>query len=300
MNFSELWITSFPSGTQTQRQGFTLIEGLVVIVIILILATLSFTALNAFKPRKDLATCATQLAQFGRASLQYANDWNGAMPSQRHLRGDQGPESDFFLIGYLQINAQRYLDDQADPSRSPAIDPYFKCPSMLRFNPDLQLATGASPSRYSYRSQFLHMFTYNSPGSNNNLTYPTTKMNPRRSLLFCGSSGEHVLGNQWNDCWMDITRPPIFPHLTSPSRNQGLGDGLGTSRLRFYTQGTCNVLQFDGSVAALVFFNVLTQPVATYDASKHMILGTTASSATRGIPAALQKDFNAFWYGRSF
>jgi len=59
------------------RQGFTLIELLVVIAIIAILASILFPAFTAARESARRSACMSNLKQFGLASIQYFDDYDG-------------------------------------------------------------------------------------------------------------------------------------------------------------------------------------------------------------------------------
>jgi prepilin-type N-terminal cleavage/methylation domain-containing protein len=63
------------------RQGFTLMELLVVIAIIAILAALLLPALAAAKQRAQVVQCTSNFRQIGVAYLLYVDDNNGVVPS---------------------------------------------------------------------------------------------------------------------------------------------------------------------------------------------------------------------------
>lgn len=62
------------------RKGFTLVELLVVIVIIAVLASLSFFGFSKVRSKARGATCASNLRQIGTAMLAYAGDNSGQLP----------------------------------------------------------------------------------------------------------------------------------------------------------------------------------------------------------------------------
>src|SRR4051812_33595094 len=63
-----------------RRPGFTLIELLVVIAIIAILAAILFPVFAQARESARKATCSANLHQFAMAVMQYAGDYDEAMP----------------------------------------------------------------------------------------------------------------------------------------------------------------------------------------------------------------------------
>ncbi|MFC7339366.1 type II secretion system protein [Haloferula chungangensis] len=64
-------------------RGFTLVELMVVVVIILVLGSLAFVATKSVKSRVDQAVCANNMRQIGIALQAYADD-HGEYPSTAH------------------------------------------------------------------------------------------------------------------------------------------------------------------------------------------------------------------------
>jgi len=73
------------------EKGFTLVELMIVVAIIIILAILSLFGASKFKSRARGATCASNLRQIGSAILAYAVDNNGQLPplEDRTAEGDK-------------------------------------------------------------------------------------------------------------------------------------------------------------------------------------------------------------------
>jgi prepilin-type N-terminal cleavage/methylation domain-containing protein/prepilin-type processing-associated H-X9-DG protein len=70
------------------RRGFTLIELLVVIAIIAILASILFPVFAKAREKARQTACLSNLKQLGLASLQYAQDYDEALPPYRTPTGN--------------------------------------------------------------------------------------------------------------------------------------------------------------------------------------------------------------------
>ena len=63
-----------------RNQGFTIVELLVVITVILLLAALVLPALSRSRRTAIRMLCLNNLHQVSLASIAYADDWNGNFP----------------------------------------------------------------------------------------------------------------------------------------------------------------------------------------------------------------------------
>lgn len=79
---SERWVMAGPS-----QRGFSLIELIVVLSILLVLSALSLPAFHAVQSAANQTACASNMRQIGLALLQYANDHDGILPQSTHSTG---------------------------------------------------------------------------------------------------------------------------------------------------------------------------------------------------------------------
>ena len=103
----------FPKGggtmaTRTRRQGFTLVELLVVMAIIAILIALLFPAIQAVREAARKNTCRNNLSNLGKALHLYAGDHRGKLPPASSKKLDQmsipgSPEGGFSWISKILI-----------------------------------------------------------------------------------------------------------------------------------------------------------------------------------------------------
>src|SRR5580692_11312853 len=115
------------------RQGFTLVELLVVMTIIAILASLLLPVLSHAKEKGYRAQCVNNFKQLGAAIQMYADDHGDQLP---------GPIWQGFYEMYDNQNARRlsfyiatYMGQSA-PSQTPQSNLLARCPSAaLRWGP---------------------------------------------------------------------------------------------------------------------------------------------------------------------
>ena len=147
-----------------RRSGFTLIELLVVIGIIAVLAGLLFPAFRRVRDQASAATCASNLAQIGKAFVMYAQE-NGRFP----YHADWNPPHPEDWI-HWQPGAGR---DPNNVTKSSAIAKYlgnfnpslFRCPADNVTNRRKFDGGKVGPVRYEFSYSMNGLFASYAPGS---------------------------------------------------------------------------------------------------------------------------------------
>ncbi len=130
-------------GSHRRLDGFTLIELLVVISIIALLISILLPALTAVREAANRTACMNNLRQITLGSFNYAEDFQGRMPSRFHTNWNEGR-----TFHASQLNDGGYVDapswefegsDPFNPDDAPgpnlSTDNVWVCPSTsnLRF-----------------------------------------------------------------------------------------------------------------------------------------------------------------------
>ncbi|PAW77499.1 MAG: hypothetical protein B9S32_10910 [Verrucomicrobia bacterium Tous-C9LFEB] len=82
-----------------QRRGFTLVEMLVVISVILVLSTLAMSGFRSAMNMSRSAKCMGNLRQLGEGILLYAADNNNFLPPA-YISGNNGPDNNWYYAIY--------------------------------------------------------------------------------------------------------------------------------------------------------------------------------------------------------
>lgn len=129
------------------RKGFTLVELLVVVVLIIALTALSFQVLSSSSAKTDMMRCATNMKDLWVGAKQYADDWNGRLPANGMYDDTDTPEDE--SQGWM-VALSSYIYGPGG-IKLPLLDGKFRCPSdrtVARY--DAAERIPASPETVSY------------------------------------------------------------------------------------------------------------------------------------------------------
>jgi prepilin-type N-terminal cleavage/methylation domain-containing protein/prepilin-type processing-associated H-X9-DG protein len=134
-----------------QHKGFTLTELLVVILIIVVLASLSFSVLSRMRHSADKVVVTRNLAQLQLANIAYASDHNGGFVPVREFDDKGSSYNAWFQNQDFMDNLKGY---SADPLANGKVDstlpPGMLDPAALRAKRRNYLSIAAS---YGYNSE---------------------------------------------------------------------------------------------------------------------------------------------------
>ncbi len=230
VGFGERGKTSFPvkrSFSPLPKSAFTLIELLVVIAIIAILAAILLPALNSARERGRIASCTSQLKQFGMAFNMYADAYDDYIPHEvdswwrfacrYYIKAKENSTPRFRTTGHLY--AGQFLGDPQ----------LFYCPAggltmPENFRKNFITSTGNWYSSYSMRN-------------------PDHINKPR---LKDGSSTDSLLGDNFTEVNYTGSYPDVAGYL------QAMPDGKMHT---VWHRDKINMLYYDGHVKALTVQN---------------------------------------------
>lgn len=210
-----------------RANGLTLTELLVVLVIIAVLATLTFTFVSRAREAARRATSASSLRQIGGAVTSFVTDNYGFLPASRNPQGVYWPQ---LILPYCSTHEVFLIPRTPDIPMDPAagnIDGYFPMADTAAQTPE------NLPIRWNYVINGGHS---------------------RLPFAEVGSDGKALTG-----IGRGLSRP--FMQLTDPGSTVMLAEGTSWwlnaeakpdgNRFRTWSNGTVNFLFCDGSVRAL-------------------------------------------------
>jgi len=230
--------------------GFTLIELLVVIAIIAILAAILFPVFAQVREKARQITCVSNAKQIGLAYLQYANDYDEAVPVAYLYGYSFGPKTAQFNVNGIggvvggqtgiQVELQPYIKSYAafvcpdDPiiQSGDSKKPSKLAPGDTETQAQQQLLTWAQQTGTSY--QFTHEVESN--------PYPTTAQTGYGTSAACpnGSTSWTQSGTGPGECELVANGEPITPPIKtwSPLGTDVGHPGFGTVTLSVFTRPT--------------------------------------------------------------
>ena len=267
-----------PIKNSARGPGFTLIELLVVIAILMILISLITPGIRSAQDRAQSAACLSNLRQIGQTALQFASEWEGALPPVRisaSTPAAQNPSHRYqnhFARGTFQGNLffmavlQHYMEgtptqEWGQWQRAP-FDRVFLCPATQN-TPQRNLQNNLINPSYTVNQ---NAWASNSEGSVDNPNHwrhqhlPLFRIHrPAEAILLAegdvGFNNQGILGapRRYNDI-----RYSTEPHLFGNSQiDYGEVKWQNTQNLilRHRNQTAFNALYFDGSTRTHVFPN---------------------------------------------
>lgn len=277
----------------SKHRGLTLIELLSVVAIIGILVGILIPAISSIRNGKMKTACATSMNRIGMASLAYANDWNGVLPSTFQIRGKaytNANQATYLYFNYANVDANLYAQNNKKNSD------YMRCPAVID---NLNQYYGKNTATWPAWAQSRFEGNYSNQTNTeirttggvvkadyyNSSATKTTRSSKEYAFIFC-QSNNYNSGNGTTGRY-DICQLPNFSHRATLSNMAQVDNGYGTKYLCI-TDGRVNCFDISGAVSHLALDSSTS---SSYDETKFIRWYST------GLSSAESAKRTRFWEG---
>jgi prepilin-type N-terminal cleavage/methylation domain-containing protein len=143
--------TRLNRGDRSSPRGFTLIEVLVVVAVIVLLVAILLPSLSQARERSRATVCLSQLKEMGRALQMYGVDYRDSLPGPLHPGVLKETYNMFFASDYdgyhLPYFLRRYFSERTH-SQGKFTDSMVSCPTAVALSPSGLKATSVASSGY--------------------------------------------------------------------------------------------------------------------------------------------------------
>lgn len=209
------------SARRTSRRGFTLVELLVCIGLLLMLMAILLPAARRSMESARQVTCLSHLHQIGEATLMYCADNDGVFPS---AAASGGPPKSSDWIYWLATTAQAPFNDVRRSALArylgPAAAVVFRCPSD---SCDVRPPNPWGPEMYLY-SYSMNVWIGQNATLNLKWLHVHDVLNPSQIILFVDEDDESIDDGAWVPKYLTAhnqisNRHDVNRDTTDPSGN---------------------------------------------------------------------------------
>ena len=241
----------------SQKQGFTLVELLVVIGIIALLISILLPSLSKARQSAMNVKCLSNLRQIGTSMSLYFLDNNATIPAGWGPGGNPNDCYDDALAKYMPGNASDNTGEATDKAR------VFLCPSaILEVQVDQAINYGSLPLAF--------VFDYDGSGK---VKYTRVTRLKRTSEIMAIADNNQAFADGGSWIYMDDLGPSFHePAVPNPERDiplTGNTDGTGPTGLRYRhgernrnKDGSANAVFFDAHAESMLLGSVKEKNVA--------------------------------------